>query len=841
MVEEIDIDALEVFVEDDEPLYDVQIVDSEPELESAEEEAGELLDGFSPPFDYGIFLRVNPIHVVVMAMALLILNRIWGRKSVLMGSDGGSSVAVDVDSLGGREHITSVMSNAGDPEIFARRLAAAVDARLQGLAEAEAQKGQRRGGRADAATLETLQRLQTATSMIYEDAFAHSGAPDDELQLTRVCDVVSAVQSSVERALDGALFCAEEAEASTLAWALRKALSRVGEEDQELLLINAISMWELFFGDYDDGDDCGGHGDGGDEDVRMGARYCTEARRQLQMLIAHENTQLLQEVQFSKTVQHQALLTDTESLRGACSTQPSRSASPALSLSDASVGAYGLEPGLDGSLNLDDDLLGPSPQLTEAVLMRQSAAGLPQPKAQPGPVTGLRCDSLGPVLEEEEGVLIRNTTSSLSSFSAAKAARNDNKDNQDSVVASLIAGVHSINGLVYQDFAQRKESRLQQRKLAWDRARERAAGEWRQCKAAEKKRAQDEQTRKAERATASNERSVKLGVRRDNLVVRRTAALQRRRHLDVLLFTGASVLATVAYMWALSDFSEHVDSYSWLRAQMERLCACVADTEACTVPEEAPPIVTAEDVAFISSAYDRLLNPFSSTTRGGADISGMSWEETGHALYVTAAGMAAPVMDVAGGAVGAVSAGIGTSVGVVLMLMGVDVAAWELPLSLTCCLAVLCRLFVFLLPYLLFQLLRLHTIAPYFLPPAFAIGLWHPLTAFFGPARPMVWVLCMHATVSWLLLTFDDSLAWYWAAASPAQDVSSAVGDGGAAVRRSSVPADTSVRIRFWPRRVDTRKPLVWAVYPLLLVGLAWASTPGHRIHMWASMLGITS
>ena len=828
MVEEIDIDGMEVFVEDDEHLYDVHIIDSEPELEATEEVAGDVLDSFAPPFDYGIFLRVTPIHVIVVAAALWILHRIWGLKSVVMES----SVAVDVDSLGGREHITSVMSNAGDPEVFARRLGVAVDARLQGLAEAEAQKGQRRGGRGGASTLETLQRLQTATSTIYEDAFAHTGAPDDELQLTRVCDLVSAVQCSVERALDGALFCVEEAEASTLARALRKALSRVGEEDQELLLINAISMWELFFGDHDDGGDCGG------DDVRVGARYCTESRRQLQMLIAHENTQLLEEVQFSKDVQHKALLTDTESLRGACSTQPSRSASPSLSLADSSVGAYGLEPGLDGCLNLDDDLLPPSPQLTETALMRQSTAGLPQPEPELQPVAGRRRGSLGPVLEEEEGVLIR--TAASSSSSAADAAR----DGKDSVVASLIAGVHSINGLVYQDFAQRKESRLQQRKLAWDRARERAAGEWRQCKAAEKKRAHDEQTRKAERATASHERSVKLGERRDNLVVRRAAALQCRRHLDVVLFTGASVLVTVAYMWALSGYSDHVDSYSWLRAQMERLCACVADTAACTAPEEATPIVTAEDVAFISSAYDRLLNPFSSTTSGGAVVSGMSWEETGHALYVVAAGMASPVMDVAGGAVGAVSAGIGTGVGTALMLMGVDVAAWELPLSLTCCLAVLCRLFVFLLPYLLFQLLRLHIIAPYFLPPAFVIGLWQPLSAFFGPARPMVWVLCMHATVSWLLLTFDDSLTWYWVAACSAQEGSSDVGGGGA-IRRSSVPADTSVRIRFWPRRVDTRKPLVWAVYPLMLtlfsVGLALAFTPGHRIFSWASVLGITS
>jgi hypothetical protein len=146
MVEEIDIDALEVFVEDDEPLYDVQIIDSVPVLESAEEVAEELFDGFSPPFDYRNFLRVCPLHAVMMVVAILILLRIMGLKSLLMGSDGGSSVAVDVDSLGGREHITSIMSTVGDPEVFAQRLAAAVDARLQGLAEAEAQKGQRRRG-----------------------------------------------------------------------------------------------------------------------------------------------------------------------------------------------------------------------------------------------------------------------------------------------------------------------------------------------------------------------------------------------------------------------------------------------------------------------------------------------------------------------------------------------------------------------------------------------------------------------------------------------------------------------------------------------------------------------
>ena len=385
-------------------------------------------------------------------------------------------------------------------------------------------------------------------------------------------------------------------------------------------------------------------------------------------------------------------------------------------------------------------------------------------------------------------------------------------DDSPVVVASLIAGVHGIYGRVFQDLSQRLESRKQLRKQTWARAREFALSEWHRIQEERKHRRQKEFAHRTQRKAHANERAANVDKWTARLLTRRERALISRRRLDGVVFLVTSFLAVAIYVWALVGASGHESAGDWIREQVTRLCACIANTEDCAPASSAAALeptaalvdMSAEEVQFMSSAYHERFHRFTSE-EGSSDWTTMMHSQ----LMATGLALTTPLLNRVDEAVLSATVTLGRGSVQLLQLLGMDFLAWEFPLLLSCGLALAARLAVFLIPLVCARLVGLGSVASLLFPPALAIGLWRPLAAFFDQGQLMMWLMCAHATLCWLLYTVDTSLRWQYSLSprpSP-RDVAPV-----------TIPPKTSPeRIRFWRRRIDVRAVILYVGYPLLL------------------------
>jgi hypothetical protein len=292
------------------------------------------------------------------------------------------------------------------------------------------------------------------------------------------------------------------------------------------------------------------------------------------------------------------------------------------------------------------------------------------------------------------------------------------------------------------------------------------------------------------------------GLRAD-LQRRRASALRARADMDLLMFAIAAAFATVGYLCSTAIASGAQDFEEWLTTAVKSMCSCIVSPDKCSDQVVVRDREDMNDDSFTSHSNMNIINNNinnhdSDDASQNSNILSQQFIYSAELITYIAWELLRPLRSI-------------------LQSTGLSLEA-NAALSMSyCCFALIFRSACFLVPYvLLARFPVLGRVADaVILPLGVVVGLKAPLEAYSGFVEPLVSILMWHAAFFWVLRNFDPNvdirilpLSWL-----------GLFNDDSSKGKRDARRLRT--RLRFFSKRMDIRRAVLWVFYPLLFTYLA--------------------